>query len=277
LKEKTTKRKYINFSVIVAYAMFMIIYVILFLGQVPFYNFIIVGSVAAVSTGTLYAVVSQSYNNDRRMMASKFKQKPKYKTFPQTPKTLKQFSTKETPEILEGYLNAFPYIEEYIESDKSYEEFPVTKEFIFSNLTQKEIKKISLLGLSEIDKIQFIREMLYYDPEEREALIENMLKNRDKIEEEVIYTPPIKTLVLSDKFRVHLISLIEPGEKKKIKIIESTDSISKIKESVGVLFDYGLEEFLLSSGGLILKEGKKISDYDIVDEDEIVLIPSRKK
>ena len=253
----------------------MVIYVLVFLGQVPFYNFIIVGSVAAVSTGTLYTVVSQSYDSDRRINASKFKQKPKSKTFPQTPKTIKQISKKKSPEILEGYLDAFPYIEEYIESDKIHEEFPVMKEFIFSSLTPEEIEKINLLNLSEMDKIQFIREMLYYDPEEREALIESMLINRDKVEEEVIYTPPIKTLALSDKFRVHLISLIEPGEKKKIKIIESTDSISKIKESVGVLFDYGLEEFLLSSGGIILKEGKKVNDYDIIDEDEIVLIPSR--
>ena len=253
----------------------MIIYVLLFLGQVPFYNFIIVGSVAAVSTGTLYTVVSQSYNSERRIKASKFKQKPKPKTIPQTPKTIKQISKNKSPEILEGYLDAFPYIEEYIESDKIHEEFPVMKEFIFSSLEPEEIEKINLLNLSEIDKIQFIREMLYYDPEERDALIETMLINRDKTEEEVIYSPPIKTIELGDKFRIHVISLIEPGEKKKIKIIESTDSISKVKESVGILFDYDLEEFLLSSGGIILKEEKKVKDYDIIDEDEIVLIPSR--
>lgn len=269
------KRKYINFSIIVAYAIFMLIYVLLFIGRVPFYNFIIVGSVAAVSTGTIYTIVTQSYTGDRRIKASKFKQKPK--KIPQSPKTIKQISLERSPEILEEYLDAFPYIEEYIESDKTHEHFPVIKEFIFSNLTPEEIKKINLLDLSEIDKIQFIREMLYYDPEERDALIESMLMNRDKIEEEVIYTPPIKTIELGDKFRVHVISLIEPGEKKKIKIIESTDSISKVKESVGILFDYDLEEFLLSSGGIILKEDLKIQDYSINDEDEIVLIPSRNK
>ncbi|MCP4763567.1 MAG: hypothetical protein GY870_17480 [archaeon] len=276
MNEKTTKRKYISFSVIIAYAIFMIIYVILFLGQVPFYNFIIVGSVAAVSTGTLYTVVAQSYTSDRRIKTSKYKQKPKSKTLSQNPKRIKQISKERSPDILEEYLDAFPYIEEYTESDKTHDEFPVMKEFIFSNITPEETEKINLLGLSEIDKIQFIREMLYYDPEERETLIENMLMNRDKIEEEVIYSPPVKTIELGDKFRIHVISLIEPGEKKKIKIIESTDSIDKVKESVGILFDYDLEAFLLSSGGLILKEGKKISDYDIIDEDEIVLIPTRK-
>ena len=269
------KRKYINFSIIVAYAIFMVIYVLLFLGRVPVHNFIIVGSVAAVSTGTIYTIVAQSYNGDRRLQKSKLKQKPK--AISQIPKTIKQISKAQSPEILDDYLDAFPYIEEYVESDKSYEEFPVTKEFIFSKLSPEAITKINLLDLSEIDKIQFIREMLYYDPEEREALIEGMLMNRDKVEEEVMYTSPINTLELGDKFRVHVISLIEPGEKKKIKIIESTDSISKVKESVGILFDYALEEFLLSSGGIILKEGKKIKDYDIIDEDEIVLIPSRKE
>jgi len=267
------KRKYINVSIIIAYAIFMLIYVLLFIGHVPFYNFIIVGSVAAVSTGTLYTIVTQSYSGDRRIQKSKFKPKPK--TIPQTPKRIKQKSMKLSPEILDEYLDAYPYIEEYVDSDKSYEELPVTKEFIFSKLSPDIINKINLLGLSEIDKIQFIREMLYYDPEEREALIENMLIHRDKIEEEVIYMPPITTLELGDKFRVHVISLIEPGEKKKIEIIESTDSISKVKESLGILFDYDLKDFLLSSGGIILKEGKKIKDYDIIDEDEIVLIPSR--
>ena len=241
----------------------------------PFHNFIIVGSVVAVSTGTIYTIVSQSYNEERRLKRNKFKQKPK--TISQTPKSIKQVSKEESSDILDEYLDAFPYIEEYVESDKMHEELPVTKEFIFSSLTPEIISKINLLDLSEIDKIQFIREMLYFDPEEREALIESMLKNRDKVEEEVIYTPPLKILELGGKFRVHVISLIEPGEKKKIKIVESTDSISKVKESVGVLFDYDLGEFLLSSGGIILKEDLKIKDYHIEDEDEIVLIPTRKE
>ena len=269
------KRKYINLSIVVAYAIFMVIYVLLFIGRVPLYNFLIVGSVAAVSTGTIYTVVTQTYNEDRRLRKSKIKQK--YKSLPETPKTIKQISKARSSEIFENYLNAYPYIEEYVESDKSHEELPVIKEFIFSKLNPRLIDKINLLDLSEMDKIQFIREMLYYEPEERESLIENMLMNRDKIEEEVQYTAPIKTLELGDKFRVHVISLIEPGEKKKIKIIESTDSISKVKESLGILFDYDLEDFLLSSGGIILKEDKKVKDYDIIDEDEIVLIPTRKE
>ena len=268
------KRKYINLSIIVAFAFFMVIYVLLFIGRVPFYNFLIVGSVAAVSTGTIYTIVAQSYNGDRRLQKNKFKQKPK--TIPQTPKTIRQISKGKSSELLDDYLDAYPYIEEYVESDKSHEELPVTKEFIFSKLAPELINKINLLDLSEIEKIQFIREMLYYEPEEREELIENMLINRDKVEDEINYPPPLKTLELGDKFRVHVISLIEPGEKKKIKIIESTDSISKVKESVGILFNYNIETFLLSSGGIILKEDKKIKDYDIIDEDEIVLIPSRK-
>ncbi len=60
-------------------------------------------------------------------------------------------------------------------------------------------------------------------------------------------------------------------------IIETSDFIDVIKEQVGILFDYGLEDFLLSTGGIILDETKQIKDYFIDDDDEIALIPSRKK
>ena len=44
-----------------------------------------------------------------------------------------------------------------------------------------------------------------------------------------------------------------------------------------LLFDYNLEDFLLSSGGILLQENLQIKDYYIDDDDEIALIPSRKE
>jgi hypothetical protein len=71
-------------------------------------------------------------------------------------------------------------------------------------------------------------------------------------------------------------SLIEPGEITKLIIVDATELISGIKERVGVLFNYDLDAFLLSSGGILLSEDKQIQNYDIDDDDEIALIPSRK-
>jgi hypothetical protein len=82
---------------------------------------------------------------------------------------------------------------------------------------------------------------------------------------------------MEDQFRVYVRSLLEPGEKTKIIILDSSDLIYIIKEKVALLFDYDLEDFLLSSGGILLKENLLIKDYDIDDDDEIALIPSRKE
>ena len=82
---------------------------------------------------------------------------------------------------------------------------------------------------------------------------------------------------MDDKIRVYVRSLVEPGERTKIIIIETSELISIIKEQVGILFDYGLDGFHLSSGGILLSAEKQIKDYSIDDDDEIALIPSRKK
>ena len=76
---------------------------------------------------------------------------------------------------------------------------------------------------------------------------------------------------------MYIRSLIEPGEITKLIIINTTELISTVKEKVGVLFNYELEGFLLSSGGILLSEEKQIQNYDIDDDDEIALIPSRNR
>ncbi|MFX1412731.1 MAG: ubiquitin-like domain-containing protein, partial [Promethearchaeota archaeon] len=77
--------------------------------------------------------------------------------------------------------------------------------------------------------------------------------------------------------RVYARSLIEPGEKTKIIIIETSEFVNEIKEKLGVLFNYNIDNFVLSSGGIILQENIKIVDYNLDDDDEIALIPSRKE
>ncbi|MFX1324812.1 MAG: hypothetical protein ACFE8N_07640, partial [Promethearchaeota archaeon] len=179
--------------------------------------------------------------------------------------------------IIEDYFEAMPLIEKYVESEESYEDLPEMNKFIFSIFSQEELDKINQLDLSKIDKIRFIREMLYFDTDERKSLIEMMLNNRYKTDEDIQYTPPTKIVEMKDQIRVYVRSLVEPGEKTKLIILDTTELIEAVKEKIGVLFDYRLEDFLLSSGGILLNPKSQIDDYDIDDDDEIALIPSRKK
>ena len=128
-----------------------------------------------------------------------------------------------------------------------------------------------------MDKIFFIREMLYFNASERKQLIEDILKNKGITDEQIKYNPPLNLIGIDDKLRVYIRSLIEPGERTKIIIIETSEFVDIIKEQVGILFDYALEDFVLSTGGIILDETKQVKDYFIDEDDEIALIPSRKK
>jgi hypothetical protein len=149
--------------------------------------------------------------------------------------------------------------------------------YIFSIFSEEELNKIDLLELPKMDKIIFIREMLYFNLNERKQLIENMLKNRNKTEDKITYTPPMNPIEIEDQIRVYVRSLVEPGEKTKIIIVGTNELVSIIKEKVAILFDYELEDFLLSSGGILLHENSLINDYEIDDDDEIALIPTRKE
>ena len=260
------KKNYRIFTVIALYVACFIIYILFFIlgiDNIPLFLFLTIGSVAILSTSTIYTVVQSKESQDYRIRDKKLIKKPK---------SMKQ----KIDNTIEDYLNAMPSLEEYINSDDSYEEMPVINKYIFSIFSQEELEKINLLALSKMDKILFIREMLYYDADERRNLIDNMLRSKDKTDKEILYTPPKSTIGMEDQIRVYVRSLIEPGEKTKIIIIDNMDLISEIKNRIGVLFYYDMHNFLLSSGGIILNENLLIKDYDIDDDDEIALIPSRK-
>jgi len=184
---------------------------------------------------------------------------------------------KNAVDIFEDYFNAMPLIEKYVESEESYKDFPLINKFIFSIFSQEELDKINQLDISKIEKIQFIQEMLYFDTSERIGLIEDMLKNRYKTDEEIIYNPPMNNIEMKEQLRVYVRSLVEPGEKTKIVIVDVKDSITTVKKRIGILFNYKQDDFHLSSGGILLHSESQIDDYEIDDDDEIALIPSRKQ
>ncbi len=266
------RRNTLIISLIAFYAIFSVVY-FLFLAQTNLYFlFMIIGSVAVLSTGAIYSVIENLGSQDEREIESRIAAKPK--SFKRAPKSI----LKEQPDVdvIEEYLDAFPSLAEYVKSEESYEEFEKIERLIFSVFGERELSKIRLLGLTNLEVVQFIREMLYYEPQERETLLEDILRSRGKTGDDLSYTSPLRTVEISVAIRVYLLSLIESGGKKKLCIVETTESIREVKDKAAELLNYNTDQFLLSSGGIILKEGLKINDYDIEDEDEIVLIPFRK-
>jgi len=269
------KKSIIIGSLIAFYVIFTIVY-FLFFAQIGLYLlFIAIGSVAILSPATIYAVIEHVGNGQNREIEKKVLPKPKFK-----PKKINQIPRKEeieTSDTVEEYFKAMPYLEEYVNSDQPYEDIPIIKDLIFSTMEPKDLANVNLLDLTKFEKIEFLRELVYYDPEERTNLIESMLKNRGRIADEVIYKPPTKIIEIGEAIRAYIISLIEKGEKSKLLVINTTESIKSVKERAGELFNHDLNDFLISTGGLILDENKEIKHYDIEDEDEIVLIPKKKE
>jgi len=261
------KKSYRVLSIITLYVVFALIYLVFFLFQIeslPLFLFLTIGSVAVLSTSTIYTVVQSQSGPPIRKKTDKFYQKPK---------SIKRISS----DLIEDYIEAMPLIDQYADSAESFENIESMDDYIFTFLNQEVIDKIDLLGFSKMDKIFFIREMLYFEVDERKQLIDDILKNKDIADEQIKYNPPLNIIGMNDKIRVYIRSLVEPGEKTKIIIIETSELIDIIKEQIGILFNYSLEDFLLSTGGIILDETKQIKDYFMDDDDEIALIPSRKK
>ncbi|MFX1557277.1 MAG: ubiquitin-like protein [Promethearchaeota archaeon] len=219
---------------------------------------------AVLSTGTIYTIIQSRSIPDKRII------KPKYIS---KQKSLK----KQSNEFIEDYFDAMPLIDKYANSNELFEDVDTMDDYIFSVFTPEELDKINLLDLSKMDKIFFLRELLYFSPQERNQLIEDMFRNKDNTDQEIIFTPPKINIGMQDKIRVYIRSLIEPGEKTKIIIIETSELVIEIKEKIAILFNYDLSNFVLSSGGIILDENLEIIGYNIEDDDEIVLIPSRKE
>ena len=259
------KRKHLLFGTIILYIIFITIYILFTFFQndnILLNSILIISSVSVLPTVTVYTIIESKKESDNLILKKKLPLKTKQN---------KGFSSV----FLNDYFEAMPLIDDFADSDDSYDEIPKLHEFIFSIFNPEELEKIEILDLSKMDKIFFLRELLYYDAEERKNLIESMLEAKNN--KKIIYYPPKIKIGMQDRIRVYVRSLVEPGEKTKILIIESSDFIRDLKERIAVFFGYNLDDFLLSSGGIVLHENSIIREYNIDDDDEIALIPRNKK
>ncbi|MFX1375455.1 MAG: ubiquitin-like domain-containing protein [Promethearchaeota archaeon] len=87
-------------------------------------------------------------------------------------------------------------------------------------------------------------------------------------------TPSAKVVPEGKKISVYFMSTIGPGEKKQKLLINSSNLVGDIKETVANLFGLDPADFYLSSGGITMDEQNPLKDYYVEDGDDILLIPA---
>ena len=262
---KKNSRVYWTLALYLVFTILYLIYISLKIDNIPLFTILTISSATVLSSSTIYTI-SQSIVSHKNHPSPKIKFSPKGKV-------LEKF----TSELIEDYFEAMPLIDQYVDSEDHYEDVSRLDEYIFTEFDQDDLQKIESLKLSKMDKIFFLREMLYFEANERKHLIDEMLKYQEGSNVPVVYTPSITPFGVEEKLRIYTRSLIEPGEKTKIIVIEKSDFINELKQKIGTLFDYSLDSFVLSSGGILLDEKLQINHYNIDDDDEIAIIPSRKE
>jgi hypothetical protein len=86
--------------------------------------------------------------------------------------------------------------------------------------------------------------------------------------------PSTKVFTGGKKISVFFMSTIGPGEKKQKLTINDGNLVGDIKETVANLFGLDPADFYLSSGGVTMDETNQLSEYDVSDGDDILLIPA---
>ncbi|MFX1235896.1 MAG: hypothetical protein ACFFBY_15310, partial [Promethearchaeota archaeon] len=179
-------------SIIALYTIVILIYIMLLWLKIeyfPFYLFFTIGSVAALSTGTFYIIKKSKFIPKKRITRPKYISKQK------------SLNKNDKNTLVEDYFDAMPLIDKYANSIESYNEIPSMDDYIFSVFKSEELEKINCLNLSKMDKIFFLREMLYFSPQERSQLIDDMLESKDNPDEQIIFTPPKINIGMQDRIR----------------------------------------------------------------------------
>jgi len=93
-------------------------------------------------------------------------------------------------------------------------------------------------------------------------------------EDFTVKTPDHEISHEGKKISVYFLSTIGPGEKKQKLLVFTGNLVGDIKETVANLFALDPADFHLSSGGVTMDEDNQLKDYNVVDGDDILLIPA---
>ena len=87
-------------------------------------------------------------------------------------------------------------------------------------------------------------------------------------------TPEHKISSEGKKISVFFLSTIGPGEKKQKLLVFTGNRVGDIKDTVANLFALDPSDFHLASGGVTMDETSYLSDHNVADGDDILLIPA---
>jgi len=104
-----------------------------------------------------------------------------------------------------------------------------------------------------------------FDEDLEDIVEENPIKSK---------TPAGKTPTAGKKISVYFMSTIGPGEKKQKLTINEGNTCGDVKKTVGNIFGLNPDDFHLSSGGVTMDENAPLSDYNVGNGDDILLIPA---
>jgi hypothetical protein len=140
-----------------------------------------------------------------------------------------------------------------------------------SILTDNEIPLASLEDLIEVEEDTIKKGI----QEEEDSYKKTLYTIRTKTPGSITSKTPTEEMVVeAKKITVYFLSTIGPGEKKQKLVIDTTNVISKIKETIGNLFGLNPLDFHFVSGGITFDEDLPLKDYNLVNGDEILIIPS---
>jgi hypothetical protein len=77
-----------------------------------------------------------------------------------------------------------------------------------------------------------------------------------------------------DQITVYFQSTIGPGEKKQKLLVDTSNPVGDIKQTVGAMYGLEPDDFHLSYGGVTMDEGSPLSEYGVSDGDTLLLIPA---
>jgi len=104
---------------------------------------------------------------------------------------------------------------------------------------------------------------------------EDLEFEEEEIEQIQSKTPSQKTPSREGiKITVYFMSTIGPGEKKQQLTINNGNIVGDIKETVGNIYGLNPDDFHLSCGGITMDEFNPLSEYNVSDGDDILLIPA---
>ncbi len=69
-------------------------------------------------------------------------------------------------------------------------------------------------------------------------------------------------------------STIGPGEKKQKLTVVDGNLVEDVKKTVGNIFGLNPTDFHLSSGGVTMDENSQLDEYNIINGDDVLLIPA---